>query len=342
MNAVARAGAPRPPMPSLSKAQKAALVLWSLKPEIGAAIAADMSDEMLRRFARAIGELRAAPPALVEMAARDFIAAVAANADAAMFDGGRALAAIVEEARVNRILAGDDSGGPSSVWSRVGRTPSEEFLVYFSKQRPAVAAVMVSALPFDYAARLLAAAEASFAREVLEEVAKEAKPSPQAISAIAAAVDAEYLRPAATKPSQANAGKVIAEILSLMPAARRDTVLSEIGTGNADLAIHVKRALLIFADLHLRLDEAGAAAVLRSVDKSSLLIALKAGRVNAPDAVAFLMANISKRMAEQYEEEMASMAEPDEEAADAAQREIVRATRQLEARGELKLKPPPE
>ena len=165
----------------------------------------------------------------------------------------------------------------------------------------------------------------------------------QAFAAVpAAAVDAEYLRPAASKPSQANAGKVIAEILSLMPAARRDTVLGEIGAGNADLATHVKRALLIFSDLHLRLDEAGAAALLRSVDKGSLLTALKAGRNNAPDAVAFLMANISKRMAEQYEEEMASMAMPDEEAADAAQREIVRATRQLEARNELKLKAPPE
>jgi flagellar motor switch protein FliG len=176
----------------------------------------------------------------------------------------------------------------------------------------------------------------------LEEVAKETKTSPQAIAAIAAAVDAEFLRPAISKPSQANAGKVIAEILSLMPAARRDTVLGEIGTGNADLAMHVKRALLIFSDLHLRLDEAGAAALLRSVDKTSLMTALKAGRRNAPDTVSFLMANISKRMAEQYEEEMAAMAEPDEESADAAQREIVRATRQLESRNDLKLKPPAE
>jgi flagellar motor switch protein FliG len=324
----------------LSKAQKAALVLWSLKPGVGAAIAAEMSDDALRRFARALGELRAAPPALVEMAARDFIAAIAANAEIAMFDAGKALAAIVEEARANKILAGDESGGPAAVWSRVGRTPCEEFLVYFSSQRPPVAAVMVSALPFDYSARLLAASDAAFAREVLEEVAREAKPSPQAIAAIAAAVDAEYLRPAATKPSQANAGKVIAEILSLMPATRRDTVLAEIGAGNADLATHVKRALLIFSDLHIRLDEAGAAALLRSVDKVSLLTALKAGRNNAPDAVAFLMANISKRMAEQYQEEMASMAEPDEDAADAAQRELVRAVRQLESRNELKLKPP--
>ena len=69
------------------------------------------------------------------------------------------------------------------------------------------------------------------------------------------------------------------------------------------------KSVITFEELYRRLPEAGVPIIMREAERSSLLAALRYGEANAQETVDFLLGNISKRMAEQYREELAEMPE---------------------------------
>ncbi len=340
-----------------TRSHKAAIVLASLSAETAAAIVEDISDAQLKAFAKAFCELKSVPPQLLHAVAKEFLSEVnktnndlAGGADEAR----RVLGLMTEEERADRILLelnGGGEGGGGNVWERVEKLDEEMLADYVQKQRMPVAAAILAKLNYEKTAAVLNKAEEGYAKQILIELARKKPPSAEAIEAIAQVLEEDLLKPAPgaseetdeqdgdeDKPKDGGgAGAIVGEIVNNLPGAKRDAFVAHLVETDPEVGEAVKKALLIFEDLHERVPANGAPAVMRDIERETLMTAIKFGEKNAPATVEFLFANISKRMVEQYKEELAEMEEPSETDGEAAQREITAAVRRLVRDGEFKL-----
>ncbi len=328
---------------SLSSAQKAAIVLASLPRETAAAIVAEVGDVHLKSFVRAVSEMKSVPAQARLAIAQEFIAAVLRRKEE--LPGGpseaqRILAEITDAARVERVLGeGDGTKRDSSrLWRQAGELPAERLLHYLQEQRlPVIAAVLVN-LPTEKAAEVLAQAPGAFSKKAIAAVARLQAPDPETNDAIAAAVEQELLK--SSGPAEAApASEPATAILDLLPAALRDGLMAHLEAADGPIAKALRKALMTFEQLPDRLNETAVAALFRTADRNDLLRAMKHGNANAPDAVDFLLANISKRMAEQFREELAALPTPSTAEGEAAQRMLIAALKRLEKSGDIKIKP---
>ena len=329
-----------------TQAHKAAIVLASLSAETAASIVQDISDAQLRAFAKAFSELKTVSPKLLEAIAEEFLSEI--NQTDNDLTGGvdearRVLGLMTEEERANRILSELAGGGTQAVWVRIEAIDDETLAEYVQKQRMPVAAAILSKLSYEKTARILTFAEAGYAKQTLLELARKKPPSPEALEAIANVLEEDLLKPAAgggaatSTKKQSIAGAVVGEIINFLPGAKRDAFLEHLQEVDPEVGEEVRKCVLTFEELHARLPAAGAPAVMRDVEREVLMTAIKHGEKNAPETVDFLFGNISKRMVEQYREELAEMDEPSETDGEAAQREMTTVVRNLVKQGEFKL-----
>lgn len=341
-----------------TQAHKAAIVLASLSAEAAASIVEEMSDDELRNFAKAFSELKTVSPQLLEAVAEEFLTA-ASDPEQSDLAGGsdearRVLTIMAKEDRAERILADMGGGGDSAVWPRVEKVEAEELAQYIQAQRLPIAATILSKLSYEKTAAILNLAEAEYSQKVLLEIARKKPSSPDAMEAIANVLEEELLKaapaggdededededaPAAASP-KGNAGAKVGEIINYLPGAKRDALLEHFKEADPEVGAEVRRAVLTFEELYTRMPASGATALLRDLDREILLKAIKFGETNAQETVEFLFGNISKRMVEQYKEELAEMETPSEEDGETAQREVTNTVRQLVNAGEFALVP---
>ncbi|WP_428408226.1 FliG C-terminal domain-containing protein [Hyphococcus sp.] len=340
-----------------TRAHKAAIVLASLSAEAAAEIVDEMSDDELRNFAKAFSELKTVSPQLLEAVAEEFLAAASSPEQTDLSGGSdearRVLTMMAKEERAERILADMGGGGDSAVWTRVEKVDDEVLAQYVQAQRMPIAATILSKLSYEKTAAVLNLADAEYSQKVLLEVARKKPSSPDAIEAIANVLEEELLKPApgasaeeegdedapAAAAPKGNAGAKVGEIINYLPGVKRDALLEHFKQIDPEVGAEVRRAVLTFEELYTRMPASGATALLRDLDRDVLLKAIKYGEGNAPETVEFLFGNISKRMVEQYKEELAEMETPSEEDGEGAQREVTTTVRELVAAGEFKLIP---
>lgn len=327
--------------PTLTRAHKAAVILATLNPETASAIVEGISDAHLKSFALAFSDLKPLPQPLLHAIAHEFIAEVERSATS--ISGGAAAARKILETftggdRVNRIFENGD-GGASTVWRRLADVKAEALLPYLLAQRKSVAAVIISKLDLEKAARIFSLSEPQFTNSLLIELARGKTPAQASIDSIAMALEEDFLKPLAAAPAEDGMNEIVGEIINLLPSAKRESFLSHLDSNDQKMARAVRSAVVSFEDIHQRINEAGAAMLLRTVEKAVLISALKHGQKNAPEATEFILANVSKRMADQYREEIASMEELSDGEGESAQRDVMKILRRLARNGDIKLAP---
>lgn len=341
-----------------TKSHKAAIVLASLSAEAAAAIVEDMTDNELRIFAKAFSELKTVSPKLLQTVAQEFLAEMTyENPD---LSGGadearRVLGLMTEAERAERILSGvggGGGGGDSAVWPRIEKVENELLAEYVQAQRMPIAAAILAKLSYEKTAGILDLTEADYHQKILIEIARKQPPSAEALDAIANVLEEEFLKSAAPdadeegdgegeegeepKPKN-NAGAAVGEIINFLPGAKRDAFLEHLKATDPEVGAAVRKAVLTFEELYERMPASGATALLRDLDHDVMLKAIKFGETNAKETVEFLFGNISKRMVEQYKEELAALEMPSEADGEAAQREVTTSVRALVKAGEFKL-----
>lgn len=330
--------------PGITKSQKAAIILASLSAETATAIVDEINDAQLRAFAKAFSELKSVPPQLLHAIAAEFVSEVQGSSTelaGGIDEARRVLGELAEEERVNRVLSELAGGGSESVWVRIGEMDDKTIAEYVQAERMPVAATILAKLSIEKTAAILDHAEADFAKDILLEMARKSPPSEAVIQEIAYAVEEDLLKPMANKPSGGNAGAVVGEIINFLPAAKRDAFLEYLQETDKEIGAEARKSVITFEELHQRVPAAAAPALLREIEHDVLLAAIRYGEANAQETVNFLLGNISKRMAEQYREELAEMDEIKQKQGEDAQRNFISTLRQMTRDGDLELIPLP-
>ena len=225
-------------------------------------------------------------------------------------------------------------------WEQVRRAEPEALLPILMAESTEVAAVMLSKLDVPRAADLLARMPGDRARRITYAVSQTGNVTPDAVDRIGLSLAAQLNE---VPPSAFAEGPVqrVGAILNSSPAATRDDVLSGLDEEDEAFAALVRRAIFTFANIPERLRPADIPKVTREVDQAVLVTALAAAAAGDLSEVAeYLLANMSKRMAETLREEIAEAGTIRARAGEEAMTEVVNAVRRLEAAGEITLKNP--
>lgn len=326
---------------ALGKTHKAAIVLASLNAETASAIVNDISDAQLKIFAQAFSDLNSVSHDMMHVAAAEFIEELrqaSANLEAGAKEARRVLEQLIEEERVKRIF-GDEAQGDdeTSIWEKLEATPNDTLAAYLQKKKPQVATAIISRLGMEKTASVLEVCESDFAKSVLFALSSKGPPPDSVVDEIGFAIEKELLAnsPETAKPT--GLSLVAGEIINFLPAAMRNTFLEFLMSEDPDVGKEVRKAILTFEELHARLPQNAVTILTREVDRDTLMTALKYGEKTAPETVEFILGNISKRMAEQYREDLEDMEDAPADIGDKAHRDFTSTVKRIAAEGDFEL-----
>lgn len=331
---------------SLDRRRKAAIIVRLLVKEGAEIPLSELPDELQAELAQEMGAMRYVDRDTLRAVIDEF--ADELERVGLAFPGGMAGAldaldghlSAPTAARLRREAGVRQSGDP---WARLGALSPKELLPFVTAESIEVAAVLLSKLETSKAAALLGLLPGARARRITYAVSLTAAITPEAVDriglALAAQLDARPPRAFPDEPVQR-----VGAILDSSAAATRDDVLEGLEETDRAFAERVRQAIFTFADIPGRLEPRDAGKILREMEQPVLARALAAAEASDEglrDAAAFLLDNISSRLADTLREEMAGLGEVSAQEGEEAITEVVGVIRRLERAGEIRLATPP-
>lgn len=324
----------------LTRQQKAAIVIGALGPEAAGPLLEQLDEASLRGFAEGMAKLRRVEPDVVEEAIAEFMAAL--EHSGSTLQGGLTVARGMLEKHVNeatlmRIL--DDVDVPSihNVWRKLGRVNETALADFLRREHPQTAAVVLSKLTADIAAKVLSRFDPDRARDIVIGITKTQSLDPAVIEAIGVSVSRDFLAGQKGEGARRNPAERIGAIMNFTAADIRNHVLDRIGESQPEFAEEIKRKMFTFEDIPQRVSGRDVSKLVRAVDEEVLLRALAGARSTAPEAADYVLSNISSRMADALRGALKDQGEVRRKDAEAAQNEIILKIRALVEAGELTL-----
>lgn len=323
----------------LNGPQKAALVMIALDEATAADVMRSLSELELRRLAAAVEALASYPTDMTDQVYDEFRTKLDEGVQAR--EGGEYLRSVAAQAfgedRARRLLA------PAAAWTEpleYLRSLRPNLLAdALADEHPQVSAALISQLPRQLAARVLAILSPEQQTDLLRRLAELREIPLDAVKAASAAL-AQTLGTAGKISDSVNAEfdgvGFSADLLNELAPSDTERLLSTLDMETPDLVLSIRRAMFSFEDL-IRLPKRSMGTLLREVQAEDLVVALK----TASEALQqhFLTA-MSSRAAETLREDMG--AAPPLRLSDVEQKQgkIVEVAMRLKGEGKIEIPGP--
>jgi len=202
------------------------------------------------------------------------------------------------------------------------------------RESPQTIALILSHVGPAHAAKLLSALPAETRAEVTRRMASLDQISPGVVNKIARTIGAKLRLLGET--SEAYGGvRAVAEVLNLVDAGVSEGILDQITEMDPNLSQTVKDLMFVFEDL-LKVDQQAMKSLLGKIDRKALTMALKGSTTRIKE---HFTASMSGRASEMLIEDMEALGPVRIRDVMEAQQQIVALARQMEANGEISLRP---
>lgn len=316
----------------LTGPQRAAVLLLMLGDRYGAAVWSMLSQEEVRKVSRAMVELGSIGPETVETLIVDFISRLS-HSGAITGSSDRTeelLAKIFPADQVQAILADIKGASGRRLWQRLTQTDPEVFAAFLRNEYPQTAAVILSRLSPDYAARVVAVLPDDMAADVLNRMLRLDGVDGVAMARIEDVLKGEFMGGNA-RAAPADPHQLMAEVFNSFDRQTEARLLSALDQTNSHSAKRIRELMFTFEDL-ASLDPGSIQTVLRFVDKDALGRALKGA---SEEIRGVFFANMSTRAAKALQEDMANLGSIRLKEAEDAQSSMVVIAKGLAAKGEI-------
>jgi len=326
------------PLAQICRRQKAAIIVRLVLAEGTELSLTDLPEVMQQDLTMQMGSMRSVSRETVVSVVDEFITEL--NSIGLSFSGGLEAALNTLDGAINPQMAerlrresGVKRGGDP--WERIMGLEAERLLPVLEDESIEVAAVMLSKLNVSKAAELLGMLPGQQARRITYAVSQTSGVTPDAVQRIGQSLATQL----DSVPLQAfDDGPVerVGAILNFSPAATRDEVLAGLDEDDQAFANKVRKAIFTFANIPARIDPRDVPKITRGIDQAVLVTALAAAQAGElEESVEFILANISKRMAEGMRDEMSELGKVKEADGEEAMSAVVAEIRELEAAGEV-------
>jgi flagellar motor switch protein FliG len=319
----------------LSGLQRAAIVMLALGDEHGKAIWEQLDDEEIKLISGEMMQLGTIEAALVERLLQDVAVLAAAGPLRGDIEGTRALLSkVLPKAIVDDII--DSASGPAgrTMYQKLSNVSPVLLANFLKNEHAQTAAVILSRVQSEHAARVLAEFPPRLSEEVVQRMLTMSEVPREVLDRIDQTLRVEFIA-ALSRRSRRNPVDQMTEILSQMGRTDEQRLLGAIERGDPETAEKIRARMFSFDHL-AGMPSPVIQAILRRVDRADLAKALK----GAPERMRNLVfANVTKRAGLLLQKEMESLGPIRLREVDEAQSRIVAIARELEKDGEIDLSP---
>jgi flagellar motor switch protein FliG len=208
---------------------------------------------------------------------------------------------------------------------------SQNLLTYIIDEHPQTIALIMSHLPPNFGAEILAGLPETRRLSVIRRIATMGRTNPEIIREVEKGL--ERRMSSVMSQSFENAGGVaaVAEMLNVSDRTTERALLDSLSSEDPELVDEIRRLMVVFEDIG-RFSDKDIQTVLKNVETSQWAMALKGASDSLKEKV---LKNMSERAAETLREEMEYLGPAKRSVVEAKQQEIVDVVRGLEDRGEI-------
>lgn len=316
----------------LTGVQKAAVLLMSVGEDYASRIFSSMEDDEIREVSHSMSTLGQVEASTVEKVFLEFVemmsgsGAVVGNLDSTE----RLLTKALGKDRVGRIM--EEIRGPAgrTTWDKLGNVSEEMLASYLKNEYPQTAALVLSKVKPDHAARVLKEFPEDFSMEVILRMLNMESVKKEVLDSVEKTLRVEFMSNLA-KTQRRDSHEVMAEIFNNFDRNTETKFMAQLEDRNTEAAERIRALMFTFEDL-AKIDPMGIQGILRAIDKDKLAIALKGASEPIRD---LFLSNMSERAAKILKEDMEAMGPVRLKDVDESQMYIISVTKDLADKGEI-------
>lgn len=327
---------------SLSPSQKAAIIIVSLGADIAKTLLAEFDDQRMQGLLKAYAEIDNIDRETIIAVVADFIQ----NLDAldGSLSGGEQAArqlaeSIIDSERATRLLGPEVIRAPGdepTVWELLPQCERPALLTYLETKAPEMIAIILSKLKPQFASEILSLLSDENRAVCARILSRKVDINTATLTAIEKMLQSEILSAETSNPDD-EAAQYMGDVLSVLPAQKRQTILDDLSKDDPEQVDRIKAYMMTVEDLPERLPVSAVSILFREIPNEKLVVTLKAIDKDYPQVSEFFFANISQRMAGQFKEQMEDMEPLTPEKNDAAMTAMLGYVGDLESRGKITL-----
>jgi flagellar motor switch protein FliG len=319
---------------TLTGPDKAAILMLALGDDHAAKLFEIMDEEEIRELSQAMASLGTVDSSVIERLFVEFTDQVSATGSVvgSMESTERLLTKVLGEDRVSAIM--DEIRGPAgrTMWDKLGNVNETVLANYLKNEYPQTVAVVLSKIRPDHAAAVLQHLPEGMALEVINRMLRMESVQREILDDIERTLRVEFMSNVA-RTARRDPHELVAEIFNSFDRPTEAKMMGELEERNKESAERIKSLMFTFDDL-AQLDPASCQTLLRKVDKTKLVVALKGASEELRD---FFFSNMSERGGKLLREELSEMGPVKLRDVDEAQTMIVNTAKELAANGEIML-----
>jgi len=321
----------------LTRQQKLAVFLIVIGPDAAAEVLRQFDDAQVEGLCREMATLSIIPQNVHRQVMEEFTSVVAQSA-------GSALGGLAYAQRTLELAKGDyqastimgrvgPAGAPVDVIKAIAEMESRQIFNLLRNEQPQTIAFVLSYLDSAKASQVFALLVPEVREEVLERLGTIESTSLALVGKIVQSLGRHVDTKARPALHRSGGVRAVADLLNLLEKDMSKGLLARLEERNATLSAEIRRKLFSFDDL-IRLQPSDLQRVLREVDSSNLVIAMKAASEPLREKI---YGAISKRAAESLREELGLLGPVKRKEVDAAQDGVIQVVRRLEEEGQVTL-----
>lgn len=320
---------------SLKGFEKAAILINYLGKDAIKILLKRLDDGDIRKLINVMAKYRIVPVHITKRVLEEFYEMVSESDEYIFSEETSSKDTIVDalgEERARGILGG------LNVVSGAGRTleslemvDAKSLATFLVNEHPQTVAVILAHLEPEKKGEVLKRLPEALQAEVVLRMANLDHVAPELISEIDRVLKQELASMSTVEQSSLGGVQPVAEMLNVMDKNTETSIMSRLEEKDPLLAEEIRKLMFVFDDI-VKIDDKGIQVLLKEVDNSKLLLALKTA---SEDIRAKIFKNISARAAEMLREDLSNMGPSRLSDVEGAQQEIVNAARRLEAEGKI-------
>lgn len=319
---------------ALTSKQKAAILLISLGPDVSAQVYKHLSEEEIEKLSLEISSVKKVDSSVKEDVVDQFHQI--ALAQDYISQGGIGYAKTVLEkafgsSEASNIMERLTSSLQVRPFDFARKADPQQVLNYIQNEHPQTIALVLSYLGADQAGQILSELPQEMQADIAKRIATMDSTSPEIISQVEHVLEKNISASFTEDYTQTGGIQAVVEVLNGVDRSTERTILDALEIQDPELADEIKKRMFVFEDIVI-LDNRAIQRVIREVENEDLRLSLK---VASDEVKEIVFKNMSRRMAETFQEEMEYMGPVRLRDVEEAQTRIVTAIRRLEDIGEI-------
>ncbi|NLW80567.1 MAG: flagellar motor switch protein FliG [Desulfovibrionales bacterium] len=322
------------PSAKLTGPQKTAILILALGDTFASEVFKKLDRSEITAVSRAMARLDSVNKDQAGEVLREFNQAMTFGKE--MLYGGpeqvrKMIASNLDSDTARSILDELDFGTGPTPFKELGNVSPKILAQILRNEHPQTLALILGHMPPDDAGNLLQHLSPGVRAEVLIRLAKLEAVAEEMLLEVDRVLQNQLIAIGGKEGRKVGGVNSVAEILNAIDRTTEEEIMADIEEESAQLAEEIKQLMFVFEDI-LKIDDRGIREVLKEISNEDLTLALKA----APDELQEkFFKNLSERAGNMIREDLEIMGPVKLSEVEAAQQNIVKQVRRLEAEGRI-------